>query len=138
MSSTRCLQILDDGRLTDSQGRVVDFKNTIIIMTSNIGSRLPDRGRVRDLVGEISRRRRAKKVMSDLRAHFRPEFLNRVDEIVLFKPLTMTEITHIVDLLLQAAAIAAGGAAHRARANQVAPRNCSRGAATIRSTAHAR
>jgi ATP-dependent Clp protease ATP-binding subunit ClpB len=93
------LQILDDGRLTDSQGRVVDFKNTIIIMTSNIGSRYlteNDSG----LVGEISDETRDK-VMSDLRAHFRPEFLNRVDEIVLFKPLTMAEITHIVDLQLK-------------------------------------
>jgi ATP-dependent Clp protease ATP-binding subunit ClpB len=93
------LQILDDGRLTDSQGRVVDFKNTIIIMTSNIGSRylIEDES---GLVGEISEDAR-KKVMADLRAHFRPEFLNRVDEIVLFKPLTMAEITHIVDLLLK-------------------------------------
>jgi len=93
------LQILDDGRLTDSQGRVVDFKNTIIIMTSNIGSRylIEDES---GLVGEISEDAR-KKVMADLRAHFRPEFLNRVDEIVLFKPLTMAEITHIVDLQLK-------------------------------------
>jgi ATP-dependent Clp protease ATP-binding subunit ClpB len=93
------LQILDDGRLTDSQGRVVDFKNTIIIMTSNIGSRylIEDES---GLVGEISEDTR-KKVMADLRGHFRPEFLNRVDEIVLFKPLTMAEITHIVDLLLK-------------------------------------
>ena len=90
------LQILDDGRLTDSQGRVVDFKNTIIIMTSNIGSRYlteNDSG----IVGEIADDTR-KKVMADLRAHFRPEFLNRVDEIVLFKPLTLAEITPIVDL----------------------------------------
>jgi ATP-dependent Clp protease ATP-binding subunit ClpB len=93
------LQILDDGRLTDSQGRVIDFKNTIIIMTSNIGSRylIEDES---GLVGEISEDAR-KKVMADLRAHFRPEFLNRVDEIVLFKPLTMAEITHIVDLQLK-------------------------------------
>jgi ATP-dependent Clp protease ATP-binding subunit ClpB len=92
------LQILDDGRLTDSQGRVVDFKNTIIIMTSNIGSRylIEDES---GLVGEIAEDTR-KAVMADLRAHFRPEFLNRVDEIVLFKPLTMAEITHIVDLQL--------------------------------------
>jgi ATP-dependent Clp protease ATP-binding subunit ClpB len=93
------LQILDDGRLTDSQGRMIDFKNTIIIMTSNIGSRylIEDES---GLVGEISEDAR-KKVMADLRAHFRPEFLNRVDEIVLFKPLTMAEITHIVDLQLK-------------------------------------
>jgi ATP-dependent Clp protease ATP-binding subunit ClpB len=90
------LQILDDGRLTDSQGRVVDFKNTIIIMTSNIGSRFLVEN-ASDLVGEIADDTR-EKVMAELRAHFRPEFLNRVDEIVLFKPLTMKEITRIVEL----------------------------------------
>ena len=92
------LQILDDGRLTDSQGRVVDFKNTIIIMTSNIGSRHLIEN-ASNIIGEIAEDTR-KEVMADLRAHFRPEFLNRVDEIVLFKPLTMSEITHIVDLQL--------------------------------------
>jgi ATP-dependent Clp protease ATP-binding subunit ClpB len=90
------LQILDDGRLTDSQGRTVDFKNTIIIMTSNIGSRFLIEN-ASDLVGEIAEDTR-EKVMAEMRAHFRPEFLNRVDEIVLFKPLTMKEITRIVDL----------------------------------------
>jgi ATP-dependent Clp protease ATP-binding subunit ClpB len=90
------LQILDDGRLTDSQGRVVDFKNTIIIMTSNIGSRFLVEN-ASELVGEIADDTR-EKVMAELRAHFRPEFLNRVDEIVLFKPLTLSEITRIVEL----------------------------------------
>ncbi|MGO8677155.1 MAG: ATP-dependent chaperone ClpB [Limisphaerales bacterium] len=91
------LQILDDGRLTDNQGRTVDFKNTIIIMTSNVGSL--------DLIenasqsGEIADPIR-NKVMTELRARFRPEFLNRVDEIVLFKPLTLAEIKKIVDLQL--------------------------------------
>jgi ATP-dependent Clp protease ATP-binding subunit ClpB len=91
------LQILDDGRLTDSQGRTVDFKNTLIIMTSNIGSPhlLDNAGE-----GEIDPNTRAK-VMKELRGHFRPEFLNRIDEIVLFKPLTPKEITRIVDLLVQ-------------------------------------
>jgi ATP-dependent Clp protease ATP-binding subunit ClpB len=91
------LQILDDGRLTDSQGRTVDFKNTIIIMTSNIGSPhlLENVGEA----GEIAEGVR-KKVMNELRGHFRPEFLNRVDEIVLFKPLTLGEIKKIVELLL--------------------------------------
>jgi len=89
------LQILDDGRLTDSQGRTVDFKNTVIIMTSNIGSQhllegMTDRG-------EISEAARAA-VLRELRAHFRPEFLNRVDDIVLFKTLTLPEIERIVDL----------------------------------------
>jgi ATP-dependent Clp protease ATP-binding subunit ClpB len=92
------LQILDDGRLTDSQGRTVDFKNTIIIMTSNIGSRFLIEN-ASDLIGEIADETR-EKVMGEMRAHFRPEFLNRVDEIVLFKPLTMKEISRIVDLQL--------------------------------------
>jgi ATP-dependent Clp protease ATP-binding subunit ClpB len=90
------LQILDDGRLTDSQGRVVDFKNTIIIMTSNIGSRFLVEN-ASEMVGEIADDTR-EKVMAELRGHFRPEFLNRVDEIVLFKPLTLKEITRIVEL----------------------------------------
>ena len=92
------LQILDDGRLTDSQGRTVDFKNTLIIMTSNIGSPLLLENAGDS--GELSEGVR-KKVMNELRGHFRPEFLNRVDEIVLFKPLTLAEIKQIVELLLQ-------------------------------------
>ena len=92
------LQILDDGRLTDSQGRTVDFKNTVIIMTSNIGSSILTEG-VTD-AGEIRKEIRDQ-VMAELRRHFRPEFLNRVDEIVLFKPLTLEEIEKIVDLLVE-------------------------------------
>jgi ATP-dependent Clp protease ATP-binding subunit ClpB len=92
------LQILDDGRLTDSQGRTVDFKNTIIIMTSNIGSRYLIEN-ASEKSGEIAEKTR-EAVMSEMRNHFRPEFLNRVDEIVLFKPLTLAEIEHIVDLQL--------------------------------------
>ncbi|MEM1057854.1 MAG: ATP-dependent chaperone ClpB [Verrucomicrobiota bacterium] len=91
------LQILDDGRLTDSQGRVVDFKNTIIIMTSNIGSPHLLEGTTND--GDILESAR-EKVMGELRTHFRPEFLNRVDDIVLFKSLTLAEIKRIVELLL--------------------------------------
>lgn len=91
------LQILDDGRVTDSQGRTVDFKNTVIIMTSNIGSNYLLDGITAE--GEIAESAK-KAVMGELRGHFRPEFLNRVDEIVLFKPLTLGEITKIVDLLL--------------------------------------
>jgi len=92
------LQILDDGRLTDSQGRTIDFKNTIIIMTSNIGSRhLIENASEKS--GEIDEKTRDA-VMAELRAHFRPEFLNRVDEIVLFKPLTLKEIERIVELQL--------------------------------------
>ncbi len=91
------LQLLDDGRLTDSQGRTVDFKNTILIMTSNIGS--PHLIENANEKGEIVEPVR-KAVMAELRTHFRPEFLNRVDEIVLFKPLTLAEIKVIVELQL--------------------------------------
>ena len=92
------LQILDDGRLTDSQGRTVDFKNTIIIMTSNLGS--PYLIENASEKGEIAEHVRSK-VMAELRIHFRPELLNRVDEIVLFKPLTLPEIKRIVDLQIK-------------------------------------
>jgi ATP-dependent Clp protease ATP-binding subunit ClpB len=88
------LQILDDGRLTDSQGRTVDFRNTVIIMTSNIGSLHLLEGFEDGEIPEDARGR----VMADLRGHFRPEFLNRVDDIVMFKPLTLAEIEQIVDL----------------------------------------
>ncbi len=91
------LQILDDGRLTDSQGRTVDFKNTLIIMTSNLGAELllagiEDDGRLKDGVEE--------RVLSVLRSHFRPEFLNRVDEIVCFKPLLPEQFSQIIELML--------------------------------------
>ena len=91
------LQVLDDGRITDSQGRTVDFKNTILIMTSNIGAQylldgIRDDGTIDDTATEY--------VMNDLRAHFRPEFLNRLDETILFKPLTKENITGIVDLIM--------------------------------------
>ena len=89
------LQILDDGRLTDGQGRTVDFRNTVIIMTSNIGSHYLLEGVTS--TGEITPAAR-QQVMAELRAHTRPEFLNRVDEIVMFKPLTLAEIERIVDL----------------------------------------
>ncbi|MFG1926375.1 ATP-dependent chaperone ClpB [Cryptosporangium sp. NPDC048952] len=90
------LQVLDDGRLTDAQGRTVDFRNTVIIMTSNIGSQyllesISDAGEIKPEGREL--------VMGELRQHFRPEFLNRVDDIVLFKPLTQPEIERIVDLM---------------------------------------
>ena len=92
------LQILDDGRITDSQGRTVDFKNTIIILTSNPGSQYLLDGITPD--GEISEEARGK-VMSDLRASFRPEFLNRLDEIIMFKPLTKANLGGIIDNLLE-------------------------------------
>lgn len=91
------LQVLDDGRITDSTGKTVDFKNTILIMTSNIGSQylldgIDEAGRIRPEAEQM--------VMQELRAHFRPEFLNRLDEIILFKPLTRDNISHIVDLMV--------------------------------------
>jgi ATP-dependent Clp protease ATP-binding subunit ClpB len=91
------LQVLDDGRLTDAQGRTVDFRNTVIIMTSNIGSQylldgVTDDGRLKPEARDL--------VMAELRAHFRPEFLNRVDDTVLFTPLSQGEIENIVELML--------------------------------------
>jgi ATP-dependent Clp protease ATP-binding subunit ClpB len=90
------LQVLDDGRLTDAQGRTVDFRNTVIIMTSNIGSEYLLDGVTSD--GEIKPDARDR-VTAALRSHFRPEFLNRLDDIILFKPLTEPEIERIVDLM---------------------------------------
>ena len=92
------LQVLDDGRITDSQGRTVDFKNTILIMTSNIGSSyllegIDDNGNIKQENQDL--------VMNDLRNHFRPEFLNRLDEIIMFKPLTRDNIGGIVDLVIE-------------------------------------
>ena len=92
------LQVLDDGRITDSQGRTVDFKNTILIMTSNIGSPylldgIDENGNIKPDAQEL--------VMNDLRGHFRPEFLNRLDEIIMFKPLTKDNIGGIVDLMVR-------------------------------------
>ncbi len=90
------LALLDDGRLTDAQGRTVDFRNTVVIMTSNIGSAyLLEAGEGGEIPQDVRDR-----VMADLRGHFRPEFLNRVDDVVLFKQLTLAEIERIVDLLM--------------------------------------
>jgi ATP-dependent Clp protease ATP-binding subunit ClpB len=91
------LQVLDDGRITDSQGRTVDFKNTILILTSNIGSAYLLEGIGED--GSISSEAR-EQTMEDLRASFRPEFLNRLDETILFKPLTRENISGIIDILM--------------------------------------
>ena len=92
------LQVLDDGRITDSQGRTIDFKNTILIMTSNIGSPylldgIDEKGDIKPEAQE--------QVMNDLRGHFRPEFLNRLDEIIMFKPLTKDNIGKIIDLMVK-------------------------------------
>ncbi len=92
------LQVLDDGRITDSQGRTVDFKNTILIMTSNIGAGFLLEGI--DSQGNISEEAE-KSVMDELRAHFRPEFLNRLDEMILFKPLTKNDIGGIIHLIIE-------------------------------------
>ena len=91
------LQVLDDGRITDSQGRTVDFKNTILIMTSNIGSSylldgIEENGEIKEEAQNM--------VMNDLRAHFRPEFLNRLDEIIMFRPLTKDNIGNIITLMM--------------------------------------
>jgi ATP-dependent Clp protease ATP-binding subunit ClpB len=91
------LQVLDDGRLTDAQGRQVDFRNTVVIMTSNIGSHHLLDGVTAD--GEI-KPDAYDRVMAELRAHFRPEFLNRVDDVVLFTPLSMLQLERIVELQL--------------------------------------
>lgn len=91
------LQVLDDGRITDSQGRTVDFKNTIIIMTSNLGSAYLLEGIQKD--GTI-RPEAEEAVMADLKNHFRPEFLNRLDEVIMFKPLTKENITNIITLMI--------------------------------------
>ncbi|MBP3453954.1 MAG: AAA family ATPase, partial [Clostridia bacterium] len=90
------LQVLDDGRITDSQGRTVDFKNTILIMTSNLGSEYILEG-IQE--GELTESARAQ-VDRLLKTHFRPEFLNRIDEIVTYKPLTRSQISRIVELML--------------------------------------
>ncbi|HEV2697952.1 MAG TPA: AAA family ATPase, partial [Terriglobales bacterium] len=92
------LQIMDDGRLTDGKGRVVDFKNTIIIMTSNIGSAYLQ---ANNLTSERDFSEASKQVMTTLHAHFRPEFLNRVDDIVIFSPLGKEQLTKIVELRLE-------------------------------------
>ena len=92
------LQVLDDGHITDAQGRKIDFKNTILIMTSNIGSPyllegIDENGNIKEEAQNL--------VMNDLRGHFRPEFLNRLDEIIMFKPLTKDNIGNIVDLMVK-------------------------------------
>ena len=98
------LQILEEGRLTDSQGRVVDFKNTVIIMTTNLGTRDIAKGvnlgfqRGGDAAGSYERMKA--KVSDELKQHFRPEFLNRVDEIIVFPPLTQEQIVHMVDNMI--------------------------------------
>jgi ATP-dependent Clp protease ATP-binding subunit ClpB len=90
------LQVLDDGRLTDGQGRTVDFRNTVIVMTSNLGS-----GRIQELAGEENYARMKSEVMEIVGQHFRPEFINRIDDVVVFHPLEAEHIRKIVDIQLE-------------------------------------
>ncbi len=129
------LQLLDDGRLTDSQGRTVNFKNTVVILTSNIGSRhLLDDAVTGGGLSEGSRNA----VMADLRAHFRPEFLNRVDDIVLFEPLDTKEVAQIVRLLVQRSRRPASPTAASTSVSPTPPPSTSPSTATTRCTEHGR
>ena len=100
------LQILDDGRLTDSQGRVIDFKNTVVIMTSNVGARQISDKKEIGFVGKEDKEKNYQKlksnIMAEVKKEFKPEFLNRIDEIIVFSQLSRDEISQIVDLLLVA------------------------------------
>ena len=115
------LQILEEGRLTDSQGRVVDFKNTVIIMTTNLGTRDISKGvnlgfqQAGDVAGSYDRMKG--KVSEELKQHFRPEFLNRVDEIIVFPPLTQDQIIQMVDNMIAGGRAAAARPRHAARAD---------------------
>ena len=133
------LQVLDDGRLTDGQGRTVDFKNTIIIMTSNIGSPIIQeylQRRHRPSVKDEAELERVVKL--ELKAHFRPEFLNRVDDIIIFHSLDEKHLARIVDIQLAAAGEAPGAAAAHARRGPLRPSSCSPRKASTRNSARAR
>ena len=95
------LQILDDGRLTDSKGKTVDFKNTVIIMTSNIGSSIILENSLNSMLSEKDFEQTKDKVMDLMKEHFKPEFLNRIDEIVIFDSLNKDELLQIIDLMLE-------------------------------------
>ena len=131
------LQILDDGRLTDSQGRVVDFRNTVIIMTSNLGSQIIVEAGEQADAGRRGTRSRSE-VRDELRTHFRPEFLNRVDDIVVFRPLSREDLDRIVDLQLAGLRATAGRAADPAPGAAAGAGAARRPRATIRSTAPGR
>ena len=125
------LQVLDDGRLTDGQGRTVDFRNTVIILTSNLGTEFLS------VEGGDDAKNRAQ-VMEAVRAHFRPEFLNRLDEIILFHRLTRANMDKIVDIQIGAARQAAGRPQDRHRAGRQGARLAGAMPATIRSMARGR
>ncbi len=133
------LQILEDGRLTDSQGRVVDFKNTVLIMTSNLGTRDISKGfnlgfqKDNDATGAYERMKT--KVQDELKHHFRPEFLNRIDDIVVFHQLSEAEIIQIVDLML---ARVDGQLRNKDMGLGAPPRRCSPTRATTPSSAPGR
>ena len=133
MSSTCCLQVLDDGRLTDGQGRTVDFKNTLIILTSNIGAEYL----VNQKEGEDTEAVRDE-VMAEVRAKFRPEFLNRLDDIILFHRLQRSEMAKIVDIQIGAPAEAAWPIARSRSSSTSRRRRGSPIAATIRHMARGR
>ena len=124
------LQVMDDGRLTDGQGRTVDFKNTVLIMTSNVGSQF--------IVAEADEERMRKQVEEALTSHFKPEFLNRIDDVVIFQRLTKDQIKQIVDLQVDQLVRARARARHRGRAHRPARGSCSPTSATTRPTARAR
>ncbi len=128
------LQVLDDGRLTDGQGRTVDFRNTVIIMTSNLGSDV-----IQQLAGEKQYARMKTEVMERVQEHFRPEFINRIDDIVVFHPLGAAQIRAIVDIQLAGLQQAAGRARHdRWTLAEDGARSCSARRASIRSMARGR
>ena len=134
------LQILEDGRLTDAQGRTVDFKNTVIIMTSNLGTADLKKAALGFARADehVTYEKMKEKVHEELKRHFRPEFLNRIDDIIVFHQLTTDEITEIVDLLIKRVQTPARVAGPRLRAHATRPSCCSRRRATTRRSAPGR
>ena len=130
------LQVLDDGRLTDGQGRTVSFKNTVVIMTSNIGSAAIAASGAR--AGDAAYESMKREVTETLSSHFRPEFLNRVDEVIVFHALTDADLERIVGVAGGRPRTAPGGPGHRPRADAGAARRCSSARARIRHSGHGR
>ena len=132
------LQVLDEGHLTDNYGRVIDFKNTVVIMTSNVGARDITKGKTLgftsgDASGEL-RERRAEKVREEIKKVFNPEFLNRLDDVIVFHPLSREHIAQIVSDPAQGRPQAAGGRGARAQAHRRGDRLPGRARATTSST----
>ena len=128
------LQVLDDGRLTDGQGRTVDFRNTVIVMTSNLGSQMIQELAERDVATDTAEAYTQMKaaVMGVVQAHFRPEFINRLDDIVVFHPLDKAQIREIARIQLRGPGKAAGRARHPHRADRPGAMRCSATPASIR------